>query len=169
MRVLLRFVWHIPVDHHRDILNVQSARAHIRANEYWDHRRPEQRQRAEALALRQARVQGGAPDGEGFEQVREVRRRMGPSTEDDCRWRLERNVGLRRCRRFLMLRLLRFGFLVVICRLWRSSAKMAYRFWGIAQQMIEVRFSNMGWNQDVVLLERVHRLNSGLLSNIARN
>ena len=89
VRVLLGLLREIPVNDHGDVVDVQSARADVGGDKDGDDVGFEERERVEALALRQPAVQRGRADGERLEERGEVCGGLGARAEDDCGRRLE--------------------------------------------------------------------------------
>jgi hypothetical protein len=86
MSILFRFLRHVPINHHRDIVNVETSRSHIRGYEHRHDVRTKEIEGIEALPLSQARMQGCRPNIERFKKLCEIRCCFWSCTEDDS-WR----------------------------------------------------------------------------------
>jgi len=161
VRVLLRLVRHVPVDHDGDVFNIQAARANIRRDQHRHDKTPEQVERVQPLLLRQPRVQRRAAYAERFEQVREVRGGARPPAEDDRRrWLLEWVFvvfgGLLLGRLSGLLR----PFARMLDGFWRGAPEVERGFGRVAEEIEEIGFAYVGWDEDVVLFQSRYRLDA---------
>ena len=85
MCVFLRLHRHVPIYDKRDVIDIETARTNVSADENGHDARAEKPKCIEPLALREARVQRGGADVQRLEEVREVRGRARARAEDDRR------------------------------------------------------------------------------------
>jgi len=164
MHVILSLPRAIPVHDHRDLGNIQSSTSDVGSNQHRDLSRSESSKRGKSLLLGEVGVKSDGGDLKFGEEGVDVSRRRASRGEDDGGWRPGRSFVFGRGGRFgsfgSRTRAISFagggggggrggGF----GKVWVGATEVEDGFGRVEEEVVEVGFSDVGWDEEVVLFE----------------